>query len=55
MAFRVPTSTVSVVDFVATLGREVTKDEINAAFKRASEGALEEGDHGIHRRALGLQ
>jgi len=40
MAFRVPTSTVSVVDFVATLGREVTKDEINAAFKRASEGAL---------------
>jgi len=40
MAFRVPTSTVSVVDFVATLGREVTKDEINAAFKRASEGTL---------------
>jgi glyceraldehyde 3-phosphate dehydrogenase len=40
MAFRVPTSTVSVVDFVATLGREVTKDEVNAAFKRASEGAL---------------
>ncbi|HKY51736.1 MAG TPA: type I glyceraldehyde-3-phosphate dehydrogenase [Candidatus Limnocylindria bacterium] len=40
MAFRVPTSTVSVVDFVATLGREVTKEEINAAFKRASEGEL---------------
>ena len=40
MAFRVPTATVSVVDFVATLGREVTKDEINAAFKRASEGDL---------------
>jgi glyceraldehyde 3-phosphate dehydrogenase len=40
MAFRVPTSTVSVVDFVATLGREVTKDEVNAAFKRASEGDL---------------
>jgi glyceraldehyde 3-phosphate dehydrogenase len=36
----VPTSTVSVVDFVATLGREVTKDEVNAAFKRASEGEL---------------
>ncbi len=40
MAFRVPTPTVSVVDFVATLGREVTKDEVNAVFKRASEGAL---------------
>jgi glyceraldehyde 3-phosphate dehydrogenase len=40
MAFRVPTPTVSVVDFTATLGREVTKDEVNAAFKKASEGAL---------------
>ena len=40
MAFRVPTPTVSVVDFVATLKRDVTKEEVNAAFKRASEGAL---------------
>ncbi len=40
MAFRVPTPTVSVVDFTATLKREVTKEEVNAAFKRASEGAL---------------
>jgi glyceraldehyde 3-phosphate dehydrogenase len=40
MAFRVPTPTVSVVDFTATLKREVTKDEVNAAFKRASEGSL---------------
>ena len=40
IAFRVPTPTVSVVDFVATLDREVTKDEVNAAFKRASEGRL---------------
>jgi glyceraldehyde 3-phosphate dehydrogenase len=40
MAFRVPTPTVSVVDFTATLGREVTKDEVNAAFKKASEGEL---------------
>src|SRR5579859_7381742 len=40
MAFRVPTPTVSVVDFTATLDREVTKDEVNAAFKRASEGSL---------------
>ena len=40
MAFRVPTPTVSVVDFTAVLAREVTKDEVNAAFKSASEGDL---------------
>ena len=40
MAFRVPTPTVSVVDFTATLGREVTKEEVNAAFKTAAEGDL---------------
>jgi glyceraldehyde 3-phosphate dehydrogenase len=40
MAFRVPTPTVSVVDFTATLKREVTKDEVNAAFKKASAGDL---------------
>ena len=40
MSFRVPTPTVSVVDFTALLGREVTKDEVNAAFKKASEGDL---------------
>ena len=36
MAFRVPTSTVSVVDFVADLDRSVTVDEVNAAFKAAA-------------------
>ena len=40
MSFRVPTPTVSVVDFTANLKREVTKEEVNAAFKRASEGPL---------------
>ncbi len=40
MSFRVPTPTVSVVDFTAVLRRDVTKDEVNAAFKKASEGAL---------------
>jgi glyceraldehyde 3-phosphate dehydrogenase len=40
MAFRVPTPTVSVVDFVATLRRPATKEEVNAAFKRAAEGPL---------------
>jgi len=36
MAFRVPTSTVSVVDFVAILERGATKDEVNEAFKAAA-------------------
>jgi len=40
MAFRVPTPTVSVVDFTATLGRDVTKDEVNAAFRDAAGGAM---------------
>ena len=40
IAFRVPTATVSLVDLVAVLNRDVTKEEINAAFKVASDGAL---------------
>ena len=40
MAFRVPTSTVSVVDFVVVLRREVTVAEVNEAFKKATAGAL---------------
>src|SRR5678815_3585258 len=40
MAFRVPTPTVSVVDFTAVLGREVTKEEVNAAFEKAANGDL---------------
>ena len=40
MAFRVPTPTVSVVDFTATLGREVTKEEVNAAFEKAAAGPM---------------
>jgi glyceraldehyde 3-phosphate dehydrogenase (phosphorylating) len=40
MAFRVPTPTVSVVDFTAVLGREVTKEEVNAAFEKAAQGPL---------------
>jgi glyceraldehyde 3-phosphate dehydrogenase len=40
MAFRVPVTTVSVVDFVAELEREATVEEINQAFKTASEGPL---------------
>jgi glyceraldehyde 3-phosphate dehydrogenase len=37
MAFRVPTVTVSVVDLTAELERSATKEEINAAFKKASD------------------
>jgi len=40
LAFRVPTSTVSLVDFVADLGREVTVEEVNNALKSAAEGKL---------------
>ena len=40
MAFRVPTPTVSVVDFTAVLGREVTTEEVNSAFEKASTGDL---------------
>ncbi|MCL2149934.1 MAG: type I glyceraldehyde-3-phosphate dehydrogenase [Dehalococcoidia bacterium] len=40
IAFRIPTATVSLIDLVAVVNCDVTKDEINAAFKTASEGAL---------------
>lgn len=40
MAVRVPTPNVSCVDLVATLGRDVTVEEVNAAMKEAAEGAL---------------
>ncbi len=39
-AIRVPTPNVSVVDLSATLAKKVTAEELNAAFKAASEGAM---------------
>jgi glyceraldehyde 3-phosphate dehydrogenase len=39
-AMRVPVPTGSATDLVVTVGRDVTKDEVNAAFKAASEGSL---------------
>jgi len=39
-AMRVPVPTGSATDLTVQLGREVTKDEVNAAFKRAAEGSL---------------
>jgi len=40
LAFRVPTPTVSVVDFVADLERDVTVEQVNQAFETAAEGPL---------------
>lgn len=40
MAVRVPTPNVSLVDFVAELGTEVTVEDVNAALKKASENEL---------------
>jgi glyceraldehyde 3-phosphate dehydrogenase len=39
-AMRVPTSTVSVVDFVAELGKETTTEEVHADFRAAAAGPL---------------
>jgi glyceraldehyde 3-phosphate dehydrogenase len=40
IAIRVPTPDVSIVDFVAVLGKGTSAEEVNAAFKRAAEGPL---------------
>ena len=40
MAFRVPTPTVSVIDLVAEVDRNVTIEEVNAAFREAAKGRL---------------
>jgi len=40
MAYRVPTSTVSVVDLVADLGKQATAEDVNKALKKASDGPL---------------
>jgi len=40
MAFRVPVPTVSCVDFVCNLEKPTTVDDVNKAFKAASEGSL---------------
>jgi len=39
-ALRVPTPTVSIVDFVAVLEKDATVEEVNAAFKAAAEGPM---------------
>lgn len=42
LAMRVPTATGSVVDLVVELKKDVTKEEINAAMKKAAEGELKD-------------
>ena len=41
MAFRVPTPTGSVTDFVATLDEDASVDDINAAYREAASGSME--------------
>ena len=40
LAFRVPVATVSIVDFVADLDKEVTVEQINQAFQATADGPL---------------
>jgi glyceraldehyde 3-phosphate dehydrogenase len=40
IALRVPTPDVSIVDLTAILSKEVTKEDVNAAMKKAAEGPL---------------
>jgi len=40
MAFRVPTSTVSLIDLVVDVGRPTSVEEVNEVFKKAADGPL---------------
>jgi glyceraldehyde 3-phosphate dehydrogenase len=40
MAFRVPTATVSVIDFTATLDKEASKEDIRGAMLEAANGSM---------------
>jgi glyceraldehyde 3-phosphate dehydrogenase len=40
ISLRVPTPDVSIIDLTAVLGKEVNKEEINAAMKKAAEGSM---------------
>ena len=50
-SLRVPTTTVSVVDFTAELEREATVEELNAAFRAAAAGPMN-GIHGVSDEPL---
>ncbi|MGI8424705.1 MAG: type I glyceraldehyde-3-phosphate dehydrogenase [Chloroflexota bacterium] len=40
LAYRVPTPTVSIVEFVALTKKNATKDDVNAALRRAADGSM---------------
>ena len=40
ISLRVPTPDVSIIDLTAVLGKEVTKEDINASMKKAAEGSM---------------
>jgi glyceraldehyde 3-phosphate dehydrogenase len=40
MAIRVPTADVSIVDLVAEIDKDVTEEEVNAAFQAAADGPM---------------
>jgi glyceraldehyde 3-phosphate dehydrogenase len=52
MALRVPTATGSISDFTFLLKREVTKDQINQAFKDAAENPLYKGILAVSEEAI---
>jgi glyceraldehyde 3-phosphate dehydrogenase len=51
MAIRVPTADVSLVDLVAELEKDVTEDEVNAAFQAAADGPMK-GILGVSQEPL---
>jgi glyceraldehyde 3-phosphate dehydrogenase len=53
-SLRVPVPVVSIVDLTVTLKRDVTVEEVNAAFRKAAEGSAER-DSRLQRRTAGLQ
>ena len=53
-SMRVPTPNVSVVDFVVWVEKKTTKEEVNAALKKASESRAVEGLSGIRRARTGV-
>ncbi len=52
MAVRVPTPTVSVVDLVCTLSKEVTKEEVNKVFLKAAECSKVDGIFDVEEKPL---
>jgi len=52
ISYRVPTATVSLIDFAVVVGGEVTVGEVNAAFKKAADDPEYQGALGISEEPL---